>query len=384
VSDAELNLYPRVFLLDPQLLPHTRRRVIEVDEALEAADRQLLEDAELAMGAGPFSVVDKQVAAPSGDEHDYVSHSPYWWPDPDAKDGLPFVRKDGEANLDREKADREALAGLISTANTLGLAYYLSDHERFAQHLARLLRTWFVDPSTRMNPHLQFAQAIPGVCERSSAGIIDMAQLPSVLDSVALLAASTAWSSDDDDQLRQWCKAFLSWLTQSDQGREEAAKPDHHGTWYDVQVLALAAFLDDQQTGQRIAAAAAARIDSQIDPDGSQPRELQRTKSLSYCVMNLLGFCDLATLAAHFGIDLWQHEGTGGRSLRNGVRFLIDAAIDSEWLHPQIEPFDHSHFLPLLRRTALALHEPEFEARILKLREVEPAADRTQLLYPSV
>jgi hypothetical protein len=63
---------------------------------------------------------------------------------------------------------------------------------------------------------------------------------------------------------------------------------------------------------------------------------------------------------------------------------LVDTAIDSEWLHPQIEPFDYSHFLPLLRRTAIALNEPEFEARILKLRDVEPAADRTQLLYPSV
>ncbi|MBT3346018.1 MAG: alginate lyase family protein [Gemmatimonadetes bacterium] len=383
VSDIDSEQVPRVFLVDGTRLPQTRRRVIEVDEALEAADRQLLEDAEIAMAAGPFSVLAKKTVPPSGDVHDYLSHGPYWWPDPDRDDGLPYIRKDGEGNPDREKADSESLAGLISVVNTLALAYYFSDHERFADHAALLLRTWFIDPVTRMNPHLQFAQGIPGHCDGRGIGIIDTAQLPSLLDAIGLLEASSAWSNEDQQSMREWCTEYLSWLTTSDHGRDEASQPNNHGTWYDAQVLALAAFSGDEAMGKRVAGEVQQRLDSQFEADGSQPLELRRTKSLSYSTMNLLGFFDVADLSAHFGVDLWQHTGPDGQSLRQGVVFLIEHAIDSEWLHPQIEPFDQSRLIPLLRRANLAYGEQAFETRIGKVRDVDVAADRTQLLYPT-
>lgn len=382
MSDGHLQDAPRVFLIDGQKLPQTRRRVIEADETLGAADQQLLEDAEAAMAVGPFSVVDKATTPPSGDMHDYLSHGPYWWPDPDTEDGLPYIRKDGEGNPDREKADREALAGLIGAVNTLALAYYLSDHERFADHAALLLGTWFVAPETRMNPHLQYAQGIPGHCEGRGIGIIDTAQLPSLLDAVGLLGESPAWSPEDQQALQQWCARFLTWLLESEYGQEESRQVNNHGTWYDAQVLALAAFTQDETTGKKVAAAAAKRLEAQVEPDGSQPFELRRTKSLSYSTMNLLGFFDVADLSAHFGVDLWKHSSGSREILKQSVCFLIDHAIDSEWLHPQIEPFEQSRLVPLLRRASLAYGEPAFEARIGKLREVDVEADRTQLLYP--
>ena len=51
---------------------------------------------DLSLSDGPWSVMDKQHVPPSGDKHDYMSLGPYWWPDPDKPDGLPYIRRDGE------------------------------------------------------------------------------------------------------------------------------------------------------------------------------------------------------------------------------------------------------------------------------------------------
>lgn len=44
--------------------------------------------------------MDKTLVAASGNKHDYYSFPPYWWPNPDTQDGLPYIRKDGQTNPD--------------------------------------------------------------------------------------------------------------------------------------------------------------------------------------------------------------------------------------------------------------------------------------------
>ena len=39
-------------------------------------------EAERALAAGPFSVMQKERVPPSGDKHDFLTLAPYWWPDP--------------------------------------------------------------------------------------------------------------------------------------------------------------------------------------------------------------------------------------------------------------------------------------------------------------
>src|SRR6266478_1132882 len=97
------NSNPRVWLLDAKQLEAARQRIREGDKNLAPAWARLEREAQAALKQGPFSIVNKDVVPPSGDKHDYMSQAPYFWPDPKTKDGLPYIRRDGERNPEINK-----------------------------------------------------------------------------------------------------------------------------------------------------------------------------------------------------------------------------------------------------------------------------------------
>ncbi len=155
---------PRVFLLDAKQVQLTRQRIRDGDKNLTAAWARLEREARKALAEGPFSIVNKAVTPPSGDKHDYMTQAPYFWPDPKSPNGLPYLRRDGERNPEINKiTDHRSLDQLESSVETLALAYYFKGDEPYAAKAVRLLRAFFLDPATRMNPNLEYAQFIPGV-----------------------------------------------------------------------------------------------------------------------------------------------------------------------------------------------------------------------------
>ncbi|MGB6432120.1 MAG: alginate lyase family protein, partial [Candidatus Acidiferrales bacterium] len=161
---------PRVFRTPPATLAALRERIAAGNFSDPALD-QLRADADRALAQAPLSVIDKQIAPPSGDKHDYMTLAPYWWPDPSKPDGLPYIRRDGQTNPEIHKIpDHQSFDTLTSSAYDLALAYYLFRDESYATHAELLLRAWFLDPATRMNPNLQYAQAVRGVNEGRGTG----------------------------------------------------------------------------------------------------------------------------------------------------------------------------------------------------------------------
>jgi hypothetical protein len=378
---------PQVFLLDATRLNAARVAINKGDQNLEAAWEKLQGDAKRALAAGPFSIVNKGATPPSGDKHDYLSQAPYFWPDPRKPNGLPYIRRDGERNPEINKiTDHKSLDDLENSVETLSLAYYFKGDEAYATKAVALLRQFFLDPATRMNPNLQYAQFIPGVNTGRGIGLIETRGLTRVVDAIGLLAGSKALTADDERGLRDWFGKFLQWMLDSKNGREESAAKNNHGTYYDVQVVSFALLLGNTGLAkQTLQAAKQKRIAVQIEPDGRQPLELARTKAWSYSNGNLEGLMQLATLGERAGVDLWHFQTKDGRSIRKALDFLTPVAFgEGKWNYQEIEGGVKPQTLfPLMRRAAVVYRDKEYQLLMAKVPELD-RTDRNRLLSPDV
>ena len=372
-----------MYLLHQDKLAAHKAQLAAGDKTLQPALDNLISDADKALKNGPFSVLQKTALPPSGDKHDYMSMGPYWWPDPKKADGKPYIRRDGEVNPESRDSgnDRPAMEKMQSSVSTLALAFYFTGQEKYAAHAAKLLRAWFLDDATKMNPNLNFGQAIPGITKGRGIGIIETAGLPQLLDYVALLQTSASWTTADNDGLKNWMSSYLDWLLTSKNGIDEAKTHNNHGTWYDVQVAGLALFVGKDEIAKKAVESAQRRLVKQIEPDGKQPEELARTKGFSYSAMNLNGFFNLADLGRAVNIDLWNYQSEDGRSLRRALDFLAPFAGDKKWEHQQIHDADfQGTLLPMLKRGA-NFEGANYDSFIEKMPPEKVQSNRAQLLY---
>jgi hypothetical protein len=355
-------------------LAEAKARIQSGNKTFDAALTRLEADAHKALQQEPVSVVTKATTPPSGNKHDYMSQAPYFWPDPTKPNGLPYIRRDGERNPELDRiTDHHTLDQMEAATRTLALAYYFQGNEEYAAKATQLLRAWFLDPATRMNPNLEYAQFIPGVNTGRGIGLIETRGLADVVDAIGLLAGSKAWTATDQRGLEDWYRKFLQWMLESKNGREENAAKNNHGTYYDVQATSFALFLGKKDLAKQIVETARQkRIALQIEPDGRQPLELVRTKAWSYSNGNLDGLMLLARLAENVDVDLWNYETRDGRSIRRAFEYLYPFAIgDQKWTYQQLGGFDGKSLYPLMRRAAVHYRDEKFKAMMTKV----PALD---------
>ncbi len=366
-------------------LARARTSLRNGDSTLRPALTRLLSDAEHALTAGPFSVMDKKRVPPSGNRHDYVSIGPYWWPDSTKPNGLPYIRRDGQRNPETlDDYDAPRLKKLMDAVNTLALAYYFTEREPYASRAVELLRAWFVDTATRMNPSLTYGQAIPGITDGRGIGIIETRGIVRLLDAVAMLDEAPSFMPADRRALSQWFSDYLDWLLTSRNGRDELAAKNNHGSWYDAQTAALALFLGKPDLTRRIIAASETRrVATQIKADGSQPLEEARTRSFEYSVMNLEGLIQLAELGRKVGVDLWHYQPPAAGGIRKAIDYLAPYAdTTKKWHGQQITAVDATRLLEVLRMSELVFQDARYTALIARMPRDRIAQHRIQLLVP--
>ena len=252
---------------------------------------------------------------------------------------------------------------LFEDIQSLALAYYLLGDQAAADHAAQLIRVWFLDPATRMNPNLNYAQGVPGIATGRGTGIIDMRGFIHLLDSTALIAESSSLTPAEQLALQKWFREYLEWLLTSELAQDELEADNNHGSWYAAQVARIALFVGDDATARRIVESVRdQRIPAQFLADGSQPAELKRTRSLHYSLFNLSALAVVARVGEQLGVDLWKSETPDGASLRTGLEFVAPYLRDqSQWPHEEIEKYKLSlSAIEVLRMASVRFDAPEF------------------------
>jgi len=373
---------PRVFLMDAKSLGTTKEKVAKHDANVEPAIRKIEADAKKVLEGGVYSVTTKGMVPPSGDKHDYMSQAPYFWPDPTKKDGMPYIRKDGERNPEINGiTDHTTLDKMESGVETTALAYYLTGNDAYAKKSVELLRAWFLDPATRMNPNLEYGQYIPGVNTGRGIGLIETRGLTRVVDSIGLLENSKALTDKDRQGLKDWYAKFLTWMQESKNGREESASKNNHGTYYDLQITSYALFLGNTDLAKRtLETAKTKRIALQVESDGREPLELVRTKAWSYSIGNLEGLMELATLGESVGVDLWHFQTADGRSIRKALDYLYSFAVGEKWKYEQIGGFEPQALYPAMRRAAAHYNDAKFKEMMAKIPPADPSSKDSLVL----
>jgi hypothetical protein len=363
---------PMTLLSEDEAAP-IHSAIIRKEAWTQDAARRLRAEAERRVREGPWTVTAERPKNLDLDIHEYFSEAPYWWPDPE-RPGGPSIRKDGQPNPDRFMANKAALNSMCDAVLTLGTASFLLDDTRYAQRAARVIHTWFINPRTRMNPSLEYAQAVPGINQGRAAGIIDARVLIRAIQGMEFLARTEAWDAKDQAVVRKWFEDYLRWLTQSKNGIEEKKSGNNHASWWTAQAAAVATFVSDLASQQMAFNYYRDEIFlHQIRPDGSAPREEARARSLSYSVFNLEAYATICRIAQVQGVDLWSLRAKNGATIGTIVEYLKPYLSEPrKWGNPQISEFQNQGVYALAF-VAMGLKKPEYMELFRKLEHADDA-----------
>ena len=352
---------PGLLAITP-VLAATRKPAINI-AAIERA--RVLPRATALLGVPPRTITSVPAPRSPAGPHDYYSEGDYWWPDPANPDG-PYIRRDGQSNPAKFDGHRDALIRFGADMPMLTAAWLLNRDARFADAAIRHLDAWFVDPATRMNPDLRYAQAIIGVNTGRAIGIIDTLQIVEVARAAALFAGHGAPGyARVQAGVEGWFADYLAWLTESAPGREERDQENNHGTCWLLQVATFAHVVGrrDLLTAMRQRLADTI-VPAQVALDGRQPLELARTKPYGYSLFNLDVLAASAWLLSDARGDQIRRT-SRGRSITAAIGFMAPYIADRErW--PFARDIEHFEDFPVRHPSllfgGLALDRPDWLA----------------------
>lgn len=295
---------------------------------------RILSDASNALTLEPVTITAYRAQLSEGGPNDFYSNADYFWPNPKTTNGLPYVNHDGQSDPGNFNKHRECLRTLDDAVAALGAAYKMTGDDRYAAKAAELLRIFFLDPATRMNPNLQYAQAVPGVSAGRSYGIIDTLHMIETPRAIEMMEQSPAFPPDVTAGLKKWFSDYVKWMRTSKNGVQESNAKNNHAVAYWLQVAVFAQFTGDESNLD------ACRehfkdvfIPQQMSADGSFPRELARTKPYGYSTFQLDNLATMCQVLSTPQDNLWRFQLSDGRGMRKGIEFMYPYFADkSKWL----------------------------------------------------
>ncbi len=291
------------------------------DEIIRRADADL--------GKTPITITSFSCERSHGGPHDFYSEADYRWPDP-ANPGGPYIPRDGESNPDNFYAHRKALNAMSILVANLTSAWILTGDRNYADAVLPHLQAWFINPDTRMNPHLSYAQAIPNLIEGRSYGIIDSIHLIEVVQSMIRLEQAGLMPEDLLSGTKQWFHDYVEWLTTHSNGVAEFHAGNNHGVCWIMQVGEFAKYAEWQEIVEYCKVRFKYKFIPEMAPDGSFPYELDRTKPYGYSLFNLDAMAGVCQILSTSDDDLWTYTSRNGNNMSKALAFMLPYIRDKE------------------------------------------------------
>jgi hypothetical protein len=315
---------------------------VSVDVGTIDRDR-ILRLASAALVIEPITITKYHAKYSEGGPNDFYSNGDYWWPNPNTSNGLPYVKHDGETNPNNFNEHRKCVWQLKDNVAALAAAYKITGDDRYVKKAVELLKVFFIDEATQMNPNLQHAQAVPGVSPGRGIGIIDTLHLIEIPKAIEAMEKSPAFPPDVLAGLKKWFTDYTEWMTTSKNGEEESDAGNNHAVAFWLQVAVFASFTDDQdELAECRHRFESVFIPNQMNPDGSFPRELSRTKPYGYSIFQLDNMVTLCHVLWSTNDDTWNFTLPDGRNIHKAVEFMYPFLADkSKWtLKPDVQAWE--------------------------------------------
>lgn len=295
---------------------------------------RILRSADKALHLKPPAITDHVATNSAGGAHDFFSQADYAWPNPTNKNGLPYVGRDGESNPDVFSDHRLAMRDMKDAVAALAAAYVITGEEKYPRKANDFLKVFFLDPKTRMNPHLQYAQAVLGLHTGEPYGVIDTLHLTELAVAIPFLEHSPAFDRTVDSGVRQWFNDYIHWMMTSTNGIKEMNNPNNHSMTYFLQLAAFSKFTGDTNTFQFCQARFKnVLLPGQMTNNGSFPRELKRTKPYGYSIFQADNVAALCVLLSTTNEDFWKIQLPDGRTPKDAMDFIYPYLADKDkWL----------------------------------------------------
>jgi hypothetical protein len=344
---------------------------------------RILKAANTYLAQSPVTITAFPTKRSAGGVHDFYSQADYFWPNPKDPNG-PYINRDGQSNPENFNEHRKTMVALSMQMPALTAAWLLTGDKRYGKKACDHLRAWFVTAETRMNPNLQFAQAIQGVSTGRSIGIIDTLHLVEVARAASFFTPRML-SAQDSAAVKGWFSAYLDWLCNSERGRAERDTKNNHAMCWALQAAEFARLVGDDGIRKEVYRRyREILLPDQMAADGSFPKELTRTKPYSYSIFNFDVLAGLCQSLKGLAPDPPAFQLADGRGLAKAAEFIYPFIKDKtawKWARD----VEHFEALPVrspgLLFAGIAGHEQKY-LDLWKTLNPDPEDRETLRNYP--
>lgn len=302
---------------------------------LEADSARVVEEANKYLTIDPVPITSSSCERSLGTINDFYSEGDYWWPNPENPDS-PYVRRDGLTNPDNFKDHRIAMRNMSIYVASLTAAYKITKQKQYAEQAVRNLRTWFVEEKTRMNPNMNYAQAIKGICPGRGVGLIDGIHLVEPARAVSVLHKMEGIDAHSYNKIVIWFEEFINWMTTHEYGVDERERKNNHGSAWVMQLAEYARLTNNEiQLEYCRDRFKNTLLPNQMAEDGSFPMELKRTKPYGYSLFNIDILSTVCKILSTPANNLWEYKLSGEFGMEEGLEFIYPFIKDkTKWKLP--------------------------------------------------